>query len=219
MGLQQFERRLERVVEGVFAKAFRSGLQPVEIGRRLTREMDLRRTLVPRGTMVPNSFVVALSPHDHDRFAPIEDELINELVSMAQEHAREDGYVFLGPVTVTIEVDPDLPSGRMLVAGEMRRGSAANAVLLLPEGRRLTLSEAPVVMGRLPECQIVVGDPNVSRRHAEIRPSQQGAGWELADLGSTNGTRLNGARINAPAPLRSGDQVTVGSTTITFESA
>ncbi len=80
MGLQQFERRLERLVEGVFAKAFRSGLQPVEIGRRLTREMDLRRTVAPRGTLAPNAFTVVLSPSDRERFAPIEDELVGELV-------------------------------------------------------------------------------------------------------------------------------------------
>jgi hypothetical protein len=219
MGLQQFERRLERLVEGVFAKAFRSGLQPVEIGRRLTREMDLRRTLAPKGTLVPNGFVIALSPEDHDRFAPIEDELVAELIAVAQDHAREDGYVFLGPVTVTIEADDDLSPGRMLLASEMSRGAGPSASLLLPDGGHITLGSAAISMGRLPECEIVVSDPNVSRRHAEIRPSEHGSGWEVADLGSTNGTRLNGAVIGAPTPLKSGDQVTVGATTITFESA
>jgi hypothetical protein len=219
MGLQQFERRLERLVEGVFAKAFRSGLQPVEIGRRLTREMDLRRTLAPKGTLVPNSFVVALSPEDDDRFAAIEDELVSELVSVARDHAKEEGYVFLGPVEVIIQADPDLSPGRLLVASEMARGSGPTATLVLPEGRRIPLTDAPVTMGRLPECQIVVGDPNVSRLHAEIRPSEHGSGWEVADLGSTNGTRLNGTQIRTPTLLRSGDEVTVGATTITFESA
>ncbi|MCL2393858.1 MAG: DUF3662 and FHA domain-containing protein [Acidimicrobiaceae bacterium] len=219
MGLQQFERRLERVVEGVFAKAFRSGLQPVEIGRRLTREMDLRRTLAPKGTLVPNRFVVALSPADHERFAPIEEELVAELVAVAKDHAREDGYVFLGPVTVTIETDEDLARGRLLVAGDMSRGPGPTASLLLPEGRRIALGNNPVTMGRLPECQVVVGDPNVSRRHAEIRPSDRDSGWEVVDLGSTNGTRLNGSLLRAPTVLKPGDQVTLGATTITFESA
>lgn len=219
MGLQQFERRLERMVEGVFAKAFRSGLQPVEIGRRLTREMDLRRTLAPKGTLVPNRFVVALSPEDHDRFSSIEEELVAELVSVAREHAREDGYVFLGPVTVSIEADPDLSPGRLLVAGDMTRGAGPTASLLLPQGRRITLGSTPITLGRLPECEIVVGDPNVSRRHAEIRPSDHDSGWEVVDLGSTNGTRLNGSRLAAPTVLHPGDQVTVGGTTIIFESA
>ena len=93
MGLQQFERRLERMVEGVFARAFRSGLQPVEIGRRITREMDLRRTMAPRGTLSPNEFTVALSPDDRERFEPIESELISELVQVAKDHARAEDYV------------------------------------------------------------------------------------------------------------------------------
>lgn len=219
MGLQQFERRLERLVEGVFASVFRSGLQPVEIGRRLTREMDLRRTLAPKGTLVPNRFLVALSPQDHERFAPIEDELVAELVSVAKEHAREDGYVFLGPVTVSIETDDDLAPGRLLVAGDMTRGEGPTATLVLPEGRRIALGHKPVTMGRLPECEVVVGDPNVSRRHAEIRPSDRDSGWEVVDLGSTNGTRLNGSLLRAPTVLKTGDQVTLGATTITFESA
>ncbi|MBO0691456.1 MAG: DUF3662 and FHA domain-containing protein [Acidimicrobiaceae bacterium] len=219
MGLQQFERRLERLVEGVFARAFRSGLQPVEIGRRLTREMDLRRTLAPKGTLVPNRFVVALSPEDHDRFASIEEELVAELIAVAKEHAREDGYVFLGPVTVSIEADESLSPGRLLVAGDMTRGKGPTGTLVLPEGRRITLGNKPVTMGRLPECQVVVGDPNVSRRHAEIRPSDHDSGWEVVDLGSTNGTRLNGSLLRAPTVLKPGDQVTLGATTITFESA
>lgn len=218
MGLQQFERRLERLVEGVFARAFRSGLQPVEIGRRLTREMDLRRTLAPKGTLVPNRFVVALSAEDHERFAPIEEELLTELVSVVKEHAGDEGYVFLGPVTVSIETDPELAPGRLLVVGDMARGPGPTASLLLPEGRRIVLNARAVTMGRLPDCEVVVGDPNVSRRHAEIRPSDHDSGWEVVDLGSTNGTRLNGSLLRAPTLLRPGDQVTMGATTITFES-
>src|SRR5580704_18540780 len=108
MGLQQFERRLERMIEGVFARAFRSGLQPVEIGRRLTREMDLRRTIAPRGSITPNAFTVLVSASDRSRFAPIESELIAELITVARDHASAENYVFLGPVTVTMETDDDL---------------------------------------------------------------------------------------------------------------
>src|SRR5580692_458654 len=133
MGLQQFERRLERMVEGVFARAFRSGLQPVEIGRRLTREMDLRRTVAPRGTLTPNEFNVVLSESDRSRFAPIEDELIAELVAVAQDHARVENYVFLGPVTVTMETDTELAPGMVLVAGEMNKpAESRSARLVLP---------------------------------------------------------------------------------------
>ena len=111
MGLQQFERRLERMVEGVFARAFRGGLQPVEIGRRLTREMDLRRTVAPRGTLTPNQFEVLLSQSDRARFAPIEEELVDELITVAKDHADIERYMFLGPVTVNIETDEDLSPG------------------------------------------------------------------------------------------------------------
>src|SRR4030081_2248594 len=143
MGLQQFERRLERLVEGVFAKAFRSGLQPVEVGRRLTREMDLRRTVAPRGTLAPNHFTVALSEADRRRLAPIEDELVAELVEMAREHARSEGYLFLGAVSLQLSTDPDRTPGMLLVAGEMTAASGP-AALVLPDGRRVALTDEPV---------------------------------------------------------------------------
>ncbi len=216
MGLQQFERRLERVVEGVFARAFRSGLQPVEIGRRLTREMDLQRTLAPRGTLTPNHFVITLSPEDADRFAPIEDELVTELVSVARDHAAREDYVFIGPVIVELEVDEHLVEGTLDLASEMTR-TGGGATVVLGDGRRIPLGGNPLVIGRLPECDVVLADGNVSRRHAEIRP--HGDGWVLADLGSTNGTRLNGFRLTAPRELRSGDEIAVGNSLLHFEMA
>ena len=217
MGLQQFERRLERLVEGVFAKAFRSGLQPVEVGRRLTREMDLRRTVAPRGTLTPNRFVVLLSAGDMDRFAPIEEELVAELVSQARDHARSENYVFIGPVSVTLDVDHGLSPGMCLVAGEMIRPEAGAATLVLPDGRRLALGTRPVTLGRLPECEVVLADPNVSRRHAEVRASEDG-GFLVRDLGSTNGTRRNGVVVNGSERLASGDEITVGASTVRFEA-
>jgi hypothetical protein len=216
MGLQQFERRLERMVESVFARAFRSGLQPVEVGRRLTREMDLRRTVAPRGTLAPNEFIVSLSSEDRERFLPIEDELINELISIAQEHGRADNYVFIGPVAVTIETDEDLGPGTMRVVGEMLQPPAPQAALVMPDGRRLILGSVPFTIGRLPECSLVLSDANVSRRHAEIRASG-GDDYTVTDLGSTNGTRINGVPVTSPQILREGDALTVGNTTIQFE--
>jgi hypothetical protein len=225
MGLQQFERRLERVVEGVFARAFRSGLQPVEIGRRLTREMDLRRTIAPRGTISPNAFTVALSNSDRSRFAPIEDELISELVAVAREHAAVEHYVFLGPVTVTMETHDDLGPGMVLVSGEMvKPAGTPRANLVLPDGRRIELGPKPVVVGRLPDAGLVLADPNVSRYHAEFRPAP-GAGpatepsgeYQVSDMGSTNGTKVNGIPVVNAQILRDGDTITVGATTIRFE--
>src|SRR5436189_5847959 len=111
MGLQQFERRLERLVEGAFAKAFKGGLQPVELGRRLTREMDANRTLGVRGTIAPNHFTYALSTRDMERFSSFHEALVGELEEAAREHAREEHYVFVGPVRVGLEADPDINPG------------------------------------------------------------------------------------------------------------
>jgi hypothetical protein len=221
MGLQQFERRLERMVEGVFARAFRSSLQPVEIGRRLTREMDLRRTVAPRGTIAPNEFTVAVSESDRSRFAAIEAELVSELVAMARDHATTENYVFLGPVTVTMETDDDLGPGMVLVYGEMvRSAEPVKASVVLPDGRRIELGSKSLIVGRLPDSGLVLADPNVSRYHAEIRPAPaapESGDYEVTDMGSTNGTKVNGIPVVNAQILRDGDTITVGATTIRFE--
>src|SRR6478672_6735227 len=123
MGLQRFERRLERLVEGAFGKAFRSGLQPVEIGRRLVREMEAARTLGVRGTVVPNQFVVSLSQEDIDRFAGFHEALERELADAAREHAREDGYHFEGPVEVTVVADDSARRGDLKVHAAIVAGA------------------------------------------------------------------------------------------------
>jgi hypothetical protein len=222
MGLQQFERRLERMVEGVFARAFRGGLQPVEIGRRLTREMDLHRTVAPKGTLAPNEFVVVLSPADRARFESIEDELVDELVAVARDHAEIERYSFVGPVSVVMETDDQISPGMVLVSGEMQRrgGQAVRSRLLLPDGHALPLDNQPVTIGRLPDCTVVLADPNVSRVHAEVRPVDHGSGspeYEVVDRGSTNGTRVNGMPVVGPRVLVPGDTITLGATTIGFE--
>src|SRR5258708_37574198 len=99
MGLKGFERRLERLVEGVFARAFKSSLKPVELGRRLVREMDDQRTVNVQGTAAaPNDFTITLGPEDHEQFVEIEESLTRELCDAARSHARSEGYVFMGPV-------------------------------------------------------------------------------------------------------------------------
>jgi hypothetical protein len=216
MGLQQFEHRLERLVEGTFAKAFRGALQPVEIGRRLTREMDLRRTVGVRGIIAPNEFVVALSSEDAKRFAPFAEALAKELVAAAKEHARTEGYGFVGPVEVVLEEDRTLRPGVFVVAGEVREGPGGGptGTLVLPDGSRVEVGDDPIVIGRLPGCDVVLDDPNVSRRHAEVR--REDGAFLVADLGSTNGTRVNGALVRERR-LADGDRITLGRTTLGFE--
>lgn len=219
MGLQQFERRLERLVEGVFAKAFRSELRPVELGRRLTREMDLRRTVGVRGELIaPNRFTIAVSPGDRSQFASFEDALRRELADAAREHARDEHYQFLGPVEVVLESDDSLATGQFLLAGEVREGAAGGAVgsLVLADGTRLTLGNEPVTIGRLPECEVVLTDPSVSRRHAEVR--RRDGQFVIVDLDSTNGTKVNGVGVRE-RPLADGDEITVGSARLRFEAS
>ena len=218
MGLQQFERRLERLVEGVFAKAFRSGVQPVEIGRRLRREMDQHRSIGVRGTIVPNHFAVALSPTDHENFQSFADSLTRDLADYAREHAREEQYTFVGPVLVELTLDPGLGAGQFLVSASIEESTGGGSVgsLVLADGRRIGLGDEPVTIGRLPECEVPVNDPNVSRRHAEVR--RQGADYVVVDLGSTNGTRVNGAGVRERR-LADGDEISVGNTTLRFEAS
>jgi hypothetical protein len=216
MGLKQFERGLERLVEGTLAKPFRSSLQPVEIGRRLTREMDLHRRLGVRGLIAPNVFVVTLAAADVERFSQFIDALSRELADAAREHARIENYAFVGPVDVQIYEGTRLRAGRFTVVAEVREGEygLALAEVVLPDGRRVQLGADPLVIGRLPECGVVLSDPNVSRRHAELR--RAGDSVLVTDLGSTNGTRVNGSRIREQY-LNSGDEISVGSTTLVFE--
>jgi hypothetical protein len=218
MGLQKFEGRLERMVDGTFSKAFRGELHPVELGRRLTREMDLRRRLGVHGLLAPNRFIIELSPTDFDRFEPFLDAMVRELEEAARDHARTEDYVFVGPVTVSCIEDPRLRRGRFSISSEVAEGPAGlrAASVVLGDGSRIVLGPEPVTIGRLPESTIVVGDPNASRRHAELR--RIGNDVVLVDLGSTNGTRVNGASIGERV-LEDGDEITIGTTSLRFETS
>ena len=219
MALKGFERRLERMVEGAFARVFRSELRPVELGRRLIREMDDNRSVGVSGrTVVPNHFSIGLSESDHEQFAEAENALVRELCDAAREHARDEGYTFMGPVSVEMVVDNGLHTGAFSVTGRLREGAggAGAGSLILASGERVSLGERTVTIGRLAECDVVLGDPNVSRRHAEVRP--RGDGFEVADLGSTNGTRVNGVSVKERR-LADGDTITLGGTTLRFEAS
>jgi hypothetical protein len=214
MGLQRFEQRLERLVEGVFAKAFRSGLQPVELGRRLVREMDLHRTLGVRGTLVPNHFTVTLGPAERARFAPIETTMVTELVEAARQHARDEGYRFPGPVVIELATDPSLGPGRFRLTGALVEGGPS-ASLVMADGSRFDLGDDPVTVGRAADCELALADPTISKHHFELR--RQGNDVVLIDLGSTNGTRVNGAGVRERV-LVDGDEIALGATVMHFEA-
>jgi hypothetical protein len=219
MGIRGFERRLERLVEGAFARAFKSGLRPVELGRRLVREMDDNRSVNVRGgTLVPNSFAVMLSASDLEQFEGVQDSLSRELADAAREHARDEGYSFMGPVEVNLEVDERLHTGAFQITGRLVEGEGGSGAgsIVLPSGDRFTLTESIITVGRHPDSNLVLADPNVSRNHAEIRP--QGDRYVVVDLGSTNGSRINGVRINTQV-LNDGDELTFGNTRMRFEAS
>jgi hypothetical protein len=219
VGLQGFERRLERMVEGAFARVFRSGLRPVEVGRRLVREMDDGRTIDVRGRAIaPNDFTVRLSEEDLDHFAEVTETLARELADAARDHARDEGYHFLGPVHVELVVDRRFRTGSFSIDARLREapGGVGAGSIRLPDGDRLPLEGHAISIGRLSACDITISDPNVSRRHAEIRP--EGDGYVLVDLGSTNGSRLNGVRI-ARESLVDGDELGFGGVTLVFEES
>ncbi len=220
MALQEFERRLERLVEGVFAKAFRRGLTPIEVGRRLTREMDIRRTVGVRGIITPNQFNVAVSAEDYENvIAKMEQALRTDLAGYAREHAREEGYSLVGPIEVNFAVDQGLGPGEFLVRSDMVEGAGGGpaGALVTPEGKRVEVAAEPVVIGRHPECDVVLNDAEVSRQHAEVR-REEGA-FLVVDLGSLNGTRVNGVGVKQPRELQDGDQITIGSHALRFEAS
>ena len=218
MGLKGFERRLERLVEGVFARAFKSSLRPVELGRRLAREMDDQRTVnVQGGVAAPNDFTITLGPEDHEQFAEIEVSLTQSLCDAAREHARDEGYLFMGPVEVHLNLDPDLGTGSFGLSARFKEGAGGSGggSLVLPDDKRIRLGAETVTIGRSAECAVRLADTSVSRRHAEVRAT--GDGWTIADLGSTNGTKVNGAVITE-RKLKEGDTISVGDSHIKFEA-
>ena len=219
MGIRGFERRLERMVEGAFSRAFKSDLRPIELGRRLVREMDDNRSVGVRGgTVVPNAFTVGLSSSDLEQFEGVQDSLTRELGDAAREHARDEGYSFMGPVEVSLVVDDRLHTGGFHITGRMVEGVGGSGAgsLVLPNGDRFSLTESVISIGRHPDCNLVLADPNVSRNHAEIRP--QGDRFAVVDLGSTNGTRINGVRVDTQL-LQDGDEVSFGNTKLRFEAS
>ena len=203
----------------MFGRVFRSNVRPVEIGRRLVRELDATRDLDVKGrTIVANAFTVCLSEADYEQFAEIHDTLCAELVDAARDQARDEGYHFVGRVSCELIIDPELRTGSFAIDAKYREGGAGAGpgTLVLPTGERKVLDDQVVTIGRMPGSTIVLNDPNASRHHAEIKPS--GTGYVLNDLSSTNGSRVNGSRIDTHQ-LADGDTLSFGNTVIRFESS
>jgi hypothetical protein len=248
--LRNLESRIEGLVEGVFSRAFSSGVQPIEIARKLAKEMDAHKTASVARVYVPNEYTVYLSNDDYDRMQGYESSLEQELSGHLLEHARRHDYDLLTRPVVEMDKDDRLRLGEFGIQTRMvkpppREGAdptqgdhghtmvysaqqqssrskkrpqarlvETKAIVALDD-RRYVLDGPTATLGRSKECECVVADPNISRRHAQLRRNSSGD-WQVVDLGSTNGIKVNGRRVDA-SRLAPGDEVTIGTTTFTFD--
>ena len=246
--LRNLEAKLEGLVQGAFSRAFRSGVQPVELARKLAKEMDSHKAQSISRVYVPNQYTVWLSPQDREQFSGYESALTKELSDHLLDHARSQGLTLVTRPSVGFETDDRLGVGEFGIQAELLhapdddsrepepagfgqtmvyspnraerpleepeapvRGARA---LLVGGGKRRMLSGERLVLGRSREADLVLDDPNVSRRHAELR--REGEDWTIADLGSTNGVKVNGRRVEN-ARLEPGDDILLGTFELSFE--
>ena len=243
--LRNIERKIGGLFEGIFSRTFRSSVQPVELARKLAKEMDDHRTISIHRVYVPNEYTIYLAPADRDQFAGYEEQMREELAEYLLEHARREGYTLTTRPLVRLESEPELslgefgiavasgmgeeegepepaplapeppPSGATMVyVPERDESPPPQPALLEWDGGRYELHSSTTVIGRSSECDLRIDDPNVSRRHAEIR--RAGAAYTLIDLESTNGTEVNGQRIRETS-LMDGDEIRFGTSRIRFE--
>jgi hypothetical protein len=251
--LQRFEKRLEGLVEGAFAKVFKGVVHPVEILNAMQREAEAHKAILAGGrTLVPNRYVIDLSPYDHSRLAPYAAALAQELAQSQAEFIGEQGWTVYGDVIVEIERGDGLDTGMFRVTAEVYTGGDVAPVqsyeqpppppayppyeqqqgyqqhppagggapgagrgvrLVANDGRTYPLSIGSTVIGRGDQANLRLPDVGISRRHARL--DFDGAQVVLTDLGSTNGTMVNGQRVSAVA-LNPGDMIQIGTTTLTF---
>ena len=262
--LRAIESTIEGLFEGVFGRAFRTHVQPVELARKLAKEMDEHRSVSVSRVYVPNEYTLYLSPSDREQFAAYEGSLVGELQEYLVEHARREGYALLAPPRVLLESDGDLAMGEFGIATRVTQPDEARVAVAAPppaaavpapvppipveapaatmvyrpevplaaddgppeevvreqvtltvDGRTIPLTSGRVVVGRSRECDIRIDDGNVSRRHFEL--VQEGpTAWAVADLGSTNGTEVNGRRVSGRKRLDDGDRISAGGTELVF---
>ncbi|TBT85022.1 DUF2662 domain-containing protein [Propioniciclava sinopodophylli] len=223
------ERKLEGVVNGAFARAFKGDVQPVEITARLQKELDAEARLLSRDRkLVPNDFTIGLSRHDYDRLVPYSRTLNSDIIPQLREYAASAGYVFNGPVTVAYELEPELPVGRFTVESQAVAAAATPAtttairrasLVLEVNGIRHPLSPPGFTLGRGTDADVRINDPGISRLHARVsvRGTEDAPHVTIEDMGSTNGIVVDGRRVQS-APLRDGSRVELGNTRMLVRS-
>jgi hypothetical protein len=222
--LQRFERRLEGLVEGAFAHVFKGVVEPVEVASALQREAGDHRAILGLGRiLVPNRYVVELAPSDHERLATYADPLAQELAVMVAEHLQEQGWTTFGQIRVELQQAADLHTGIFRVSssvdavqsGALPAAPTGGWLVDDTTGRDFPLRQGITVLGRGDRADIRLPDTGISRRHAQV--SFDGDHAVLTDLGSTNGTLVNGQRVSEQL-LRSGDLIQLGGVTLKYRA-
>jgi hypothetical protein len=212
--LDSFERGLERAVNGAFAKTFKSGVQPVEISSALRRELDTKAAVVSRDRiLVPNKFTVRLAPLDYERMKAVGPALVDELTGLVQRHAAAQHYSFSGGISITIEKNPAQSEGIIDITSVGVKGTVAWTPVLDIGGKRYPITSGRTVIGRGSDADVTVDDSSISRKHVEVL--WDGKRAEVNDLGSTNGSLLNGERVDR-ARLDPDSVIDIGRTHIVF---
>lgn len=212
--LDSFEKGLERVVNGAFAKAFKSGLQPLEVTAALRRELDTKAAVVARDRiLVPNRFTVRLAKSDFERMVNLGAALIDEFTQLLQQHAAAQRYSFAGGISIELQHDPSVTEGTVRIDSQNVKGAIAWNPVLDIAGKRYPLTKSRTVIGRGSEADITVDDTGTSRKHVEIL--WDGTRGQVNDLGSTNGSKLNGQPVTK-APLPADSVIEIGRTRIVF---
>ena len=239
--LRNLEQRLSGLVEGTFGRVFKTEVGPVEISRRLTREMDLNVKVSLSRSYAPNEYVIWLSPQDRDRYDGVEEEVADELAGHLLEHARAERLTLVSRPVIQFGVDEALGLGEFGIETRVVRldeipaeepppapapsraerreplAAAPGRAIFEAEGTRFTVPPGGAVIGRSSSCDVVLANPDVSRQHAQISFDDV-EGWLVEDLGSTNGVVVNGGRVNGSLRLASGDQITLGPVSGRFEA-
>ncbi|QEO09070.1 FhaA domain-containing protein [Protaetiibacter larvae] len=212
--LDNFEKGLERVVNGAFAKAFKSGLQPLEVTAALRRELDTKAAVVSRERiLVPNRFRVRLSASDYQRMSSLGPALIDEFTQLVQQHATAQHYAFAGGIDISLVEDASLSQGVVRIESENVKGEVTWAPVLDIGGKRYPITRSRTVIGRGSDADITLDDTGTSRAHIEIL--WDGKRAQLTDLGSTNGSKLNGQPVKK-ALLQPDSVIEIGRTRIVF---
>ncbi|MEX2324604.1 MAG: DUF3662 and FHA domain-containing protein [Nitriliruptoraceae bacterium] len=247
--LQQFERGLEGAVEGFFARAFRSGLQPVELAKAIQRYAADHQHVTPDGVVVPNVYRVLVSPRDHQRLSTFGASLPRELGEVVVRTCSERHWILRGPVKVRVAVDDGTRVGRYRIQGRVEAADVDNAsppssparaaatagsdetlrtqvidkvttrvptLAAVVDGAPHRLDGQRATVGRHSSCAITLQDSTVSREHAAF--VRRGDEWWVVDLGSTNGTSVNGIRA-AELPVEAGDTIEFGGVTVELVEA